>query len=209
MNKSPVGTKQKLIDIALELIWKNSYGSVSVDDICKTAGIGKGSFYYFFQTKSDLAIAAMDANFAQVKLMYDEVFSSTYKPLERIKHYANLIYKTQEKVATQYGRVCGCPCVSLGSEMSGQDCGIREKFLEISYQQERYLENALRDMVATGVLSKTTNIKSTAQSLYAYTIGQVSLARIQNNLSPLKRNLKKGLLQLLGISDNAIATTNE
>ena len=31
-------TKQTLIDTALELIWKSSYGSVSVDDICKAAG---------------------------------------------------------------------------------------------------------------------------------------------------------------------------
>jgi hypothetical protein len=36
-------TKQKLIDTALELVCKSSYGSVSVDDICKASDVKKGS----------------------------------------------------------------------------------------------------------------------------------------------------------------------
>jgi len=41
-------TKQKLLETAMELIWVSSYGSVGVDDICKRAGVSKGSFYHFF-----------------------------------------------------------------------------------------------------------------------------------------------------------------
>ncbi|MCW2286501.1 AcrR family transcriptional regulator, partial [Rhodoblastus acidophilus] len=53
-------TKRRLIAAALELIWRSSYGSVSVDDICKAADVRKGSFYHFFPSKADLAVAAMD-----------------------------------------------------------------------------------------------------------------------------------------------------
>jgi TetR/AcrR family transcriptional repressor of nem operon len=42
------------------MIWESSYGSVSVDDICTKAGVNKGSFYYAFKSKSDLAVAAFE-----------------------------------------------------------------------------------------------------------------------------------------------------
>jgi AcrR family transcriptional regulator len=53
--------KQRLILTALQLIQERSYGAVGVDLICKQAGVNKGSFYYFFPSKSDLAIAALES----------------------------------------------------------------------------------------------------------------------------------------------------
>ena len=50
-------TKQRLLDTAIELIWEQSYGAVSVDHICERAGAQKGSFYHFFQSKSTGKIA--------------------------------------------------------------------------------------------------------------------------------------------------------
>ena len=52
--------KERLTEAALDLIWHNSYGATSVDAICERAGAAKGSFYYFFKSKSELAIAALD-----------------------------------------------------------------------------------------------------------------------------------------------------
>ncbi len=47
--------KERLTDAAMDLIWHNSYGTTSVDAICERAGAKKGSFYYFFKSKSRLA----------------------------------------------------------------------------------------------------------------------------------------------------------
>src|SRR5580658_6014991 len=53
-------TRIKLLKVAVEMIWESSYGSVSVEDICERAGVKKGSFYYAFKSKSDLAVAAFE-----------------------------------------------------------------------------------------------------------------------------------------------------
>ena len=50
--------KDRLMTAALDLIWSESYGAVTIDDICQRAEVKKGSFYYFFESKSDLAVAA-------------------------------------------------------------------------------------------------------------------------------------------------------
>ena len=199
MSQTTTDTKQKLIDITLELMWKGSYGSVSVDDICKAANVKKGSFYHFFPSKVNLAIAAMEETYKTVKPLYDEIFSPETAPVKRFKRLADFIYETQSQAAAKYGRVCGCPCASLGSEMSGQEVGIRAKFEDIAHRQERYYENALRDMVADGILPKTTDVKVKAQEVYVYLLGQLMMARIQNDLEPLKRDLKAGLLRTLGV----------
>ena len=39
---------ERLKDAALALIWEESYGAVTIDDICNRAEVKKGSFYYFF-----------------------------------------------------------------------------------------------------------------------------------------------------------------
>src|ERR1051326_1563388 len=52
--------KERLMDAVLELIWTGSYGSTTIDQICDKAGVKKGSFYYFFESKADLAVAALD-----------------------------------------------------------------------------------------------------------------------------------------------------
>ena len=35
---------ERLMSAALDLIWEESYGAVTIDDICKRADVKKGSF---------------------------------------------------------------------------------------------------------------------------------------------------------------------
>ncbi|MDP9127198.1 MAG: TetR/AcrR family transcriptional regulator [Pseudomonadota bacterium] len=200
MGHMTTDTKQKLIQTALELIWKSSYGSVSVDDICKASDVKKGSFYHFFPSKVDLAIAAMEESHGIMKPLYDGIFSPATPPLKRFERLAEFIFEKQAEAAAKYGRVCGCPCASLASEMSGQEEGIRKKFEDVAFRQELYYENAIRDMMAENLLPKTIDVKVKAQEVYAYILGQLMIARIQNDLSPLKRDLSVGLLRTLGVT---------
>jgi TetR/AcrR family transcriptional regulator, transcriptional repressor for nem operon len=202
--KAAPSTKQKLIDTALELIWTSSYGSVSVDDICKAADVKKGSFYHFFPSKVDLAIAAMEESFISVKPQFDEMFSASTPPLERFSRLADYTYQTQKQYAEERGRVVGCPCSSLGCEMSGQEPGIRGKFDEHMRRMERYYEQAIRDLVADGLLASDTDVKAKAKEIYAYLLGQQMIARIRNDLEPLQSDLKAGLWRTLGVDASAL-----
>jgi TetR/AcrR family transcriptional repressor of nem operon len=54
------GPKKKLLDAALHVIRVQGYAGSSVDDICREAGVTKGSFFHHFKGKDDLAIAAAE-----------------------------------------------------------------------------------------------------------------------------------------------------
>jgi TetR/AcrR family transcriptional repressor of nem operon len=203
MGHATCETRQKLIDTAQELIWKSSYGSVSVDDICKASNVKKGSFYHFFPSKVDLALAAMDETVLSYKAEYDKVFSAGIDPVERLERYADLVYQSQKEAQAQCGQVCGCALASLAAEMACQEERIRERFDEIIAGKKRYFESALRDMIAEGTIPPKTDVKAKAEEIFSYTIGLLMMARIQNNLEPLKRDLKQGLLNLIGVKKKA------
>jgi len=42
---NPHDTKEKLLQVAIDLIWNQRYGAAGVDQICERAGVNKGSFY--------------------------------------------------------------------------------------------------------------------------------------------------------------------
>lgn len=196
-------TKQVLIDTASELIWKNSYGTVSVDDICKAANVKKGSFYHFFPSKVDLALAALEEFFQNKKMAYDRIFSPQTPPIKRFEQMADFVVELQEQAFAKHGRVCGCPHAALGCEMAGQEDAIRRKLDEVTKRFERYYESAVRDLIADGILPKDTDIKAKSQEVFTYLLGQLTFARIQNDINVLKRDFKPGLLRILGVDRKA------
>jgi TetR/AcrR family transcriptional repressor of nem operon len=200
MSKATQDTKQILIDTASDLIWKNSYGAVSVDDICKAANVKKGSFYHFFPSKVDLAIAALEEFYQSKKEAYDRIFSPQTPPVARFEQMADFVVKLQEEAAAKHGRVCGCPHASLGSEMAGQEEAIRQKLDDITKRSEKYYESAIRDLIAEGSLPADTDVKTKAQEIFTYLLGQLMFARIQNDINVLKLNFKSGLLKTLGVA---------
>src|SRR5882757_7070919 len=123
--------KDRLMDAAMEMIWENSYGATSVDAICERADVRKGSFYYFFKSKSELAAEALDADWKKHLGKLDSIFSSTVPPLERLKHYFDFTYERLAELKEKCGSVLGCPLFSLGSEVCTQDTILRDKIQEI------------------------------------------------------------------------------
>ncbi len=192
-------TRDRLVEVAIEMIWKNSYSSVSVDDICKAADVRKGSFYHYFKSKAELAVVAMEQHYQKAKIEFDHVFSPANTPLERFEKYIELTLRTQKHAFVDYGHVCGCPFASIGSEMASQDDLIREKADKVFRRHQRYYESTLRDMVAEGLLPEDTDVMARAGNISSYICGQMTIARVQNSLEPLERDLKVGLFNLLGI----------
>lgn len=204
MSSTRINTRERLVNNAMDLIWKSSYGAVSVDDICKAAKVNKGSFYHYFPSKIDLAIAAMEEAYEQFRPILDGIFSPSLPPVERFERYVEVGYQTQKEIAEQHGMVCGCPFVSLASEMAPQDEKIRIKTDHIICTHQKYYETALRDMVAEGLLPDDTDVSAKASKIYAFIMGQLVMARIQNSLEPMKRDLRTGLFRMIGIQQNTL-----
>ena len=188
--------KERLTEAALSMIWGQSYGSTSVDAICEQAKVKKGSFYYFFKSKSDLAVAALDADWRRHRAQLDTIFSPTVPPLERLERYFDFNYDRLVEIKKECGAVLGCPLYALGSEICTQDTVLRSKIQEILDKKVTYLESAIRDAHAEGLIVAP-NEKGKARTLFMFIQGALTQARIQNNVEIL-RDIYPDALDLLG-----------
>jgi TetR/AcrR family transcriptional regulator, transcriptional repressor for nem operon len=189
--------KQRLLDATIDLIWQHSYGAVTVDNICERAGVKKGSFYYFFPSKTDLVIAALDAHWLTVKAQLDRIFDTAVPPLDRLRNYFEFVYQRQIALKEKTGRVLGCPYCSVGSETSNSDEAICSKVQELMANYAKYMESAIRDLQDAG-LAKRHDVAEQTRGLFAYMHGVLGQARIQND-PEIIRGLEPGALRFLGV----------
>lgn len=196
---------QRLMDAAFELVWTQSYGAVTIEDICRKAGVKKGSFYYFFDSKEQLAVAALDRLWNDDwKPKMDAIFSATVEPLERLKAYLAGIYPRSIETKARFGRMIGCPVASVGSEMGTQECNVCSKIREILGRKRRYVESTIREAMADGSIETGDPVKRTVV-LVSFIEGMVAQARTMNDPEILK-DLREMGLEILRVKPPAKTT---
>jgi TetR/AcrR family transcriptional regulator, transcriptional repressor for nem operon len=187
--------RERLLTAALDLIWTNSYGSISVDDICARAGVKKGSFYHFFPSKADLAVAAYEEHWQEKQPELDAIFSPQLPPLERLRRWTAYIYESQKALCEKFGHVCGCPYANVGSELATLDDRLRSKSEELLGRGLRYLESALAEAQRDGVVN-IPDVRSAALLLASTVMGLTLQAKVQNDPEVL-RDLEPTVMRLL------------
>lgn len=195
--------KQRLMDAVLELIWSGSYGSTTIDQICEKAGVKKGSFYYFFDSKSELAAEAFETSWKTKRMELDSIFSPTVPPLERLQKYFDFGYEFQREIKVKHGKVLGCPQVTLGCEVCTQEDVLQKKIQAIMDQKRKYIESAIRDAHASRVVHAP-DAAAKARMLMAYYEGLLTQARIQNDAEVL-REAGNGMMTILGVKEAVTA----
>jgi TetR/AcrR family transcriptional repressor of nem operon len=190
--------RQRLIEAIGSLIWVGSYGSTTIDDICLRAGVKKGSFYYFFASKVDLAVAAIDADWQLRRVELDAIFSPVVPPLERFQKLSEFIIRSQNEAKERFGCVLGCPLFALGAEISTQDGKLQKKIQEILNYKRMYFESAIRDADAAGLIHAP-DAAEKARLLFTFYQGLLTEARIRNDLGVF-RDAVRGTFQLLGVA---------
>jgi len=189
------GARSRLLETAAALISRSNYGAVSVDDICERASVGKGSFYHFFPSKSDLAVAALEDHWEKTRADKDRVFSPQVPPLDRIAGWCGLMRRNQARRKALAGMALGCPYTSLGSELSTTDEKIRRKCREIAERTCRYVESAVRDAQLAGLVPDGDAARK-ARELYLFAVGALQQAKIDDDLGLLER-LEPAMFRLL------------
>jgi TetR/AcrR family transcriptional regulator, transcriptional repressor for nem operon len=190
--------RDRLMNAVRALIWEGSFGSTTIDHICDKAGVKKGSFYYFFDSKADLAVAALDAEWQTRRAELDAIFSPVVPPLDRFRKYCEYGYRLQVDIQAKCGCVLGCPLLSLGVEISTLEDKLRLKIQEILDYKRAYFESAIRDAHGAGLIHAP-NPAAKARMLFAYFDGLLTEARIRNNLEALEGALS-GAYELLGVT---------
>ncbi len=95
-------TRQALIDSAVTLFSTKWYGTVSVAEICRAAGLSNGAFYRYFKGKEEIFCAILDHVVRQIERALRPLASM--EPSQRLPSFVSIIY-TFSQVHTPLVRV--------------------------------------------------------------------------------------------------------
>jgi TetR/AcrR family transcriptional regulator, transcriptional repressor for nem operon len=117
-----------LLEKGMGILWCKGYNGTSVNDIVKAAGIPKGSFYFYFDSKEDFAVKAIEMYFSQHFTPAREVLLNTnVSPKQRLLDFYG--YRTK-MLTEELNCKMGCLASNLGSEMAEHSERIRKIIIE-------------------------------------------------------------------------------
>ncbi len=179
--KATLDTRQRILSTARELFHGNNYADIGIKQICEAAKVQKGSFYHFFPSKRDLALAVID-NMAEdwAHGFVHEAFDQNLPPMERLDYLIDAAYYWQKAAKDIEGRMPGCLFGNLVLEVSTRDDVLRAKLSAVFDKTKSRFEQTLIEAVETGAISAL-DTDLTADAMLSYLEGMILLAKSRND----------------------------
>ena len=170
-----VDKKEKRRNIALscrELLLEHGIGELTISQIAKTAGVGKGTIYEYFENKEDIVFEIIRTFIAEYEKRLDEISRSELPTREKLFQFFYLLFE---------------------NETARQHLNIYKEFLAISLMQEtremldfseackERFASILNKILETGVRSNELDaqMSGSANSLVLFMTGLVVDSRLR------------------------------
>ena len=177
-------TQERLIEAASGLWHARSYADVGVNEICEVADVRKGSFYHFFSSKQELAVAVIDRHWSEA---YETVLlpalAAGETPLAQLQQLTIGIAGEVGRLTDEFGLMPGCPFGNLAGELSTIDGPVRERLERLFESQRAVLQDLLDRAVAAGELPESTDTDEAARAMLAYIEGVLLMSKNANDAS--------------------------
>lgn len=105
-------SKHHLIECAARLFWHDGYNATGINKILQESEMTKGSFYFYFKTKKELA-AAVISYYQQVIFEWLQELSQDTQWEEFVRQFSSRMLKDAAD-----GRHYGCPFAVVGMEIA-------------------------------------------------------------------------------------------
>ncbi|MGH3118273.1 MAG: TetR/AcrR family transcriptional regulator [Vicinamibacterales bacterium] len=180
--------KARLVAAMADLVHRRGYLGVGVDEVCKAAGVKKGSFYHFFPSKRDLMLAALDQHWQMGRdHVIDAAFNDHLPPLERIERFFAVVAGLEAANRDSRGHVLGCPFGNIAAEVGTSDPALTKRADEAFWGFAGFVRDALSDAKTRGDLERTVDVNEAADAVVAYFEGLALLAKTRNDPSLILR----------------------
>lgn len=178
-----IHNKEDIIQVGLDIVLSRGFNATGVEAILKQAKVPKGSFYNFFASKEEFALAIIDQFVARREEIFTPIFSNdSLPPLDRIrKSFETLIAKFEGDDCTQ-----GCLLGNLGQEMSAQSDNVRQRLEQSLQQWNRALTTLLVAAREEKEIPADMDAEMLAENLISSFQGALLRSKVKKSSEPLK-----------------------
>ena len=110
-------TKERLLDEGLSHFIRRGYHGTGIKDIVDSAGLPKGSFYTYFDSKEAFGGAVLDTFADRGKLKFEKAFSQASDPIDGFKRFFTIMRNALVDDDFQGGCLLGNLANELGSQL--------------------------------------------------------------------------------------------
>ena len=157
-----IDTKQVLLEEGLKALLISGYDGVSIGPVLAAAGVPKGSFYHFFQSKDHFVRTVLKTYAARYARLRDLILADRTKPpLLRLRSYFD---KLEQELASEVP-LGGCLYGVLAQTMATRSKALREQLVQSFQAWEESLFLVLQQAQKTGDLSPELDARAAAAFL--------------------------------------------
>lgn len=159
----PISTKDKIIEVSIDLISKNGYAETSIRDIAKNAGIKTSSIYYHFESKEailnhilDLFASMISENDNLSKWYTEKDFIITDESAISAKQIMGyLFFEFDDQHRVEYKKVIKILCSEAVRNHEVRNY-LRDHNIDFSF---KYIKSVLDTLLEAGKISECNTAK--------------------------------------------------
>ena len=178
-------TKSQILEKGAEIIHLKGFNHAGIQEILKTAGVPKGSFYNYFESKEDFGLQVIDyfASFFAT-LIAPILQAKALSPLEKIREILDQFFPFFKSRDYAYG----CPIGNLAQEMGDLSPAFRLKLKgAIDSMADIYAE-LLEEAKAAGEIDAALDSRQTAYFIVSSWHGALTRMKVEKSLEPLENH---------------------
>jgi len=186
MKKDTKETRQHILDTGYRLIVSKGFSSVGLTEILQSAGVPKGSFYYYFKSKEQFGEEIIKSYFSKYLVALENILqprgSSAYSCL---MEYWQRWIETQSDSCVVYK----CLVVKLSAEVADLSEPMRIALLSGSSLVVKRIAQCIEAGIEDGSIIKV-DAAVTADLLYNMWLGATLMCKLQRNADGLQRAMQ-------------------
>lgn len=171
--------RESVLNAADHLFYVKGFSVTSFADIADKAGVPKGNFYYYFQSKDELLEAVVDRRIEELSSRL-KLWDRNSDPRRRIEMFLSSLIENESE-QTSYG----CPYGSLCIELAKARRDLLEKSIKMLDVLRKWLAFQLRAAVST------TNAEALALHLLSRVQGVVLISAVYADPNFLRREIRQ------------------
>ena len=176
-----VDTREKILAVGQRIMAAKGFSGVGISEILAGAGVPKGSFYHYFDSKEMFGEALIASYFSDYHAEIDKTLAAPGRSMaQRLMTYWKNWQNTQSFLDCQ-GK---CLAVKLGAEVADLSEAMRLAMQQGTSGITSRLAVAIKTGVAEGSLAVDGDPDKVAQSLYQLWLGASILVKIARDRAP-------------------------
>ena len=185
-------TRDKIIDTAMGLALKQGHVATSVDEVIEAAEITKGTFFYHFKSKKDLAVALIE-KFSAVELqILEENMEKATKlskdPLQQLLIFVGLIQELHAQL--EEGHI-GCLFASYSYENQLVDEDLLDLATNTLTEWKDQLSNKIKEIINAYPPKLAIDSEELADSFLVTLEGAYVMARVMHKPEIIQTHLEQ------------------